>query len=174
MTKLLAQRTLLLLLPLLAVPTTWVDAQPRPSKEESDALFRTISSLDAELFDAYNRCDVEKLASFFTEDLEFYHDQTGLSRGRQAMVDALKQNICGKVRRDLEPGTLEVHPLKGYGAVEIGEHRFCNPKEHEKCVEGNSGIAKFVHLWQNQGGTWKITRVISYDHVSSHELPARK
>ncbi len=167
--------TLRILLPifLLAVTTTWVEAQ-RPGKEESDALFRTISSLDAELFDAYNRCDLEKLASFFTEDLEFYHDQTGLDRGRQALVDAVKKNICGKVRRDLEPGTLEVYPLKNYGALEIGEHRFCNPKEHEKCVEGNSGIAKFVMLWQNQGGTWKITRVISFDHVNSHEMPVRK
>jgi hypothetical protein len=32
-----------------------------------------------------------------------------------------------------------------------------------------SGAAKFVMLWQNQGGTWKITRVISFDHVSSPE-----
>ena len=173
MKKLLSSRTLLLLL-LLAVTTTRVEAQPQPGKEASDDLFRTISSLDAELFDAYNRCDVEKLASFFTEDLEFYHDQTGLDRGRQALVDAVKKNICGKVRRDLEPGTLEVYPLKNYGAVEIGEHRFCDPKKNEKCVEGNSGIAKFVMLWQNQGGTWRITRVISFDHVNSHELPAKK
>ncbi len=27
------------------------------------------------------------------------------------------------------------------------------------------GEAKFVTLWQNQGGVWKITRAISYDHV---------
>ncbi|HEV2843394.1 MAG TPA: nuclear transport factor 2 family protein [Thermoanaerobaculia bacterium] len=172
MKKIFALLSALLLFPLLA--PTRVDAQPRPGKEASDELFRTISSLDAEMFDAYNRCDLEKIGTFFTEDLEFYHDQTGLSRGRQAMVDAVKQNICGKVRRDLEPGTLEVYPLKGYGAVEIGEHRFCDPKKNEKCVEGNSGIAKFVMLWQNQDGKWKITRVISYDHVSSHELPARK
>ena len=86
----------------------------------NDELFRTISALDTQLFDAYNRCDLEKLGGFFTEDLEFYHDQTGLSRSRQAMVDAVKKNICGKVRRDLVPGTLEVYPLKGYGAVEIG------------------------------------------------------
>lgn len=174
MKKVFALPNAILLLSLLAASTAHLDAQPQPSKEESDALFRTISALDAELFDAYNRCDVEKLASFFTEDLEFYHDQTGLDRGRQSLVDAVKKNICGKVRRDLEPGTLEVYPLKNYGAVEIGEHRFCNPKEHEKCVEGNSGIAKFVMLWQNQGGTWKITRVISFDHVNSHELPAKK
>jgi Domain of unknown function (DUF4440) len=171
--KLLSLRILLLILLLAVTTTTRVEAE-RPSKEASDELFRTISALDAELFDAYNRCDLEKLASFFTEDLEFYHDQTGLDRGRQALVDGVKKNVCGKARRDLEPGTLEVYQLKNYGAVEIGEHRFCNPKEHEKCVEGNSGIAKFVMIWQNQGGTWKVTRVISFDHVNSHEMPAKK
>jgi hypothetical protein len=35
-------------------------------------------------------------------------------------VEALKNNICGKVRRELVAGTLEVYPLHGFGAVEIG------------------------------------------------------
>ena len=156
---------MLLILPLLASSMPQVHAQPPQSKEEHDKLFQTIETLDGQLFDAYNRCDLEKLGSFFTEDLEFYHDQTGLSRGRQAMVDAVKQNICGKVRRDLVAGTLEVYPLKGYGAVEIGVHRFCDPKKNDKCGEA-SGVAKFVMLWQNTDGNWKITRVISFDHVS--------
>jgi len=154
-----------MLLLLLLVPTTRVEAQPPPSPEAQAELFRTISTLDGEMFDAYNKCDLEKLGTYFTEDLEFYHDQTGLSRGRQDLVDQVRKNICGKVRRDLVPGTLEVYPLKGYGAVEIGEHRFCDPKKNEKCGEA-SGLAKFVMLWQNTEGSWKITRVISYDHVS--------
>ncbi len=155
----------LLLLGLLAVPLARAEAQPPQSKEDHDKLFQTIAALDAELFDAYNRCDLEKLGSFFTEDLEFYHDQTGLSRSRQALVDAVKQNICGKVHRDLVEGSLEVYPLKNYGAVEIGVHRFCDPKTNVKCGEA-SGVAKFVMLWQNTDGAWKVTRVISYDHVS--------
>jgi hypothetical protein len=155
---------LLFLFPLLPV---CAEAQPRPDKKATEELFRTISALDGEVFDAYNRCDLKKLGTLFTEDLEFYHDQTGLSRTRQAMIDAVKQNICGKVRRDIVPGTLEVYPLQGYGAVELGEHRFCDTKKYEKCG-AESGLAKFVMLWQNQNGTWKITRVISYDHVSSN------
>jgi hypothetical protein len=35
------------------------------------------------------------------ENLEFYHDQTGLSVGRQLFLDAIKANICGKVHREL-------------------------------------------------------------------------
>jgi ketosteroid isomerase-like protein len=164
--KLLALRRALLLLALLVVSLARVNAQPPQSAAAHDELFRTIAALDGELFDAYNRCDLEKFASLLTEDLEFYHDQTGLSRGRQATVDAVKNNICGKVHRDLVPGSLEVYPLKDYGAVEMGSHRFCDPKKTEKCGE-DSGIAKFVMLWQNKDGAWKITRIISYDHKSS-------
>lgn len=165
MKKRFAPINVMLLLSLLVLAASPATAQPRPDPAFMEQLTRTITALDAEMFDAYNRCDLEKIGTFFTEDLEFYHDQTGLSRTRQALVDAVKQNICGKVRRDLVPGTLKVYPLKNYGAVEFGEHRFCDPKKKAKCDE-ESGIAKFVMLWQNQDGQWKITRVISYDHVS--------
>jgi hypothetical protein len=158
----IALRKILVLLPLLAVPVARVDAQARQSTAAPDELFRTIASLDSALFDAYNRCDLEKFATFIADDVEFYHDKTGLSRSRQSLLEALKNNICGKVRRELIAGTLEVYPLHGFGAVEIGVHRFCDPKLG-KCGEG-SGAAKFIHLWQNKDGVWKITRVISYDH----------
>jgi ketosteroid isomerase-like protein len=145
-----------------------VEAQPPQSQEPRDELLKTISSLDAQVFDAYNHCDLEKLATYFTEDLEFYHDQSGLSRTRKAMIDDIQKYVCGKARRDLVPGTLEVYPLKNYGAVEIGAHRFCDPQKFKTCGEKDSGIAKFVMIWQHQdGGAWKITRVISFDHVSS-------
>ena len=129
------------------------------------ALFQTIQKLDTQLFDAYNHCDLEKFGSFLADDLEFYHDQSGLTRSRQATVEAVKNNICGKVTRELVPGTLEVHPLANFGAVEIGTHRFHHPGHEDTEAVGE---AKFIHLWQNTNGAWKITRVISFDH---HSLP---
>ena len=145
------------------------ESQAPPNPQSSDSLFRTIASLDSALFDAYNKCDLPRLGSFVAEDLEFYHDQTGLARGRQSLIDGVRKNICGKVRRDLVRGSLEVHPLKGYGAVETGEHLFCDPRVHRVCDDATSGIAKFVTLWQLKDGTWSVTRVISYDHVSSNK-----
>ena len=127
----------------------------------------TVAGLDAGLFGAYNRCDMEKLGGYVADDLEFYHDRTGLSRGRQVFLDSYRKNICGKVHRDLIPGSLEVYPLNGYGAVEVGAHMFCDSRKQSKCDREKDGIAKFVMLWQNQEGTWKLTRVISYDHVSN-------
>jgi hypothetical protein len=87
-----------------------------------------------------------------------------VTRGRPALVDAIRTNICGKTRRDLIPGTLEVHPMDGYGALQIGAHRFCDAKA-KQCDGTSGGVGKFIHLWQNSDGAWKITRVISYDHA---------
>ncbi len=127
-----------------------------------DRLFETIAAMDKRLFDAYNDCDLNTLGALVTDDLEFYHDKTGLAVGRQVFIDSIRNNICGKVRRVLVPGSLEVYRLNQYGAVEIGVHRFQHPGHEEEGV----GEAKFVTLWQFKGGEWKITRVISYDHGS--------
>ena len=144
--------------------TAMVHAQ---SDSPSDALFKTIQALDTKLFDAYNHCDLTTLGAMVSDDLEFYHDQTGLSVGKEPFLAAIKQNICGKVERALLPDTLEVYPLKGYGAVEIGIHRFHHPG---RPADG-MGDAKFVTLWQNKDGAWKVTRVISYEH--NHGLLAK-
>jgi len=132
---------------------------------KADELAKTITALDTALFDAYNTCDMAKFGALLSEDLEFYHDQGGLSTGRQSTIDAMKRNICGKTRRDLAPGTLRVFPLNGYGAIETGIHFFCEAK-NAKCPVG-SGTAKFTHVWQLKDGAWKITRILSYDHCSN-------
>jgi len=129
-----------------------------------DALVQKVTALDARLFDAYNTCDLDTFASLFAEDVEFYHDKGGATRGRKALVEAVKNNICGKTRRDLIPGSLEVHPMDGFGALQIGSHRFCDVKLTH-CDGTSGGVGKFIHLWQNSGGVWKITRAISYDHA---------
>ena len=130
-------------------------------KAEQDALTETVTALDTKLFDAYNRCDLKTLGEMVSDDLEFYHDQTGLAVGKQAFLTAMKQNICGKVERTMVPGTLEADPLKTYGAVELVTHRFHRPGVNEA-----GGEARSIMLWQNKEGVWKLTRVISYDHHS--------
>jgi ketosteroid isomerase-like protein len=154
----------LVLAGLMAGALVRVEAQAVPALDaiKSDAeLTRAISALDMQLFDAYNNCDIDKLGSMVTDDLEFYHDKTGLAVGKKVFTDAIKNNICGKVRRELVKGSLEVYPLKGYGAVEIGVHRFYHPGTQDHDVVGE---AKFIHLWQYKDGAWKVSRVISYDH----------
>jgi hypothetical protein len=156
MKKIFAPLQAVVVAALLAAPLA--DAQTAPAP---DPLLQTIQSLDTQLFDAYNHCDLEKFGSLLADDLEFYHDKSGLSVGRQALVEGIKNNICGTVTRELVPGILEVYPIAKYGAVEIGVHRFHHPG-HENTE--SVGEAKFIHLWQNKDGAWKVTRVISFDH----------
>lgn len=146
---------------LLVVSLVALTLETGRAQTPADELFRTIESLDSAVFAAYNTCDLDKFKSFFTDDLEFYHDQGGLTVGSKTVTEQVKANICGKVRRELVPGTLQVYPIKGYGAVEIGIHRFYQ----EKSGPDPTGEAKFIHLWQKKDGAWKITRVISYDHA---------
>ena len=156
--------TIMLFLFLLAicVPRTYAQTVPSLDNIKSQGeLDKAIAALDAALFDSYNRCDLEKFASFFADDVEFYHDQGGVTLGKVALTESVKKNICGKVTRELVSGTLQVHYMKGYGAVEMGAHRFRHPGHED--TEG-VGEASFIHLWQYKDGAWKITRVISYDH----------
>jgi ketosteroid isomerase-like protein len=146
--------TLLSLAPLTAHAQT---AHPAPKESE---LYRTIAKLDAELFDAYDRCNLERFGSFFVDDVEFYHDQGGLTLGRKELVESVRKNICGKVTRELLPATLQVYPMKD-GALEVGFHRFHHPGHDD--TEG-VGEGQFIHLWQKKDGVWKIIRVISFDH----------
>lgn len=135
-------------------------AKPKPLSDEE--LTAKITALDAEFFGAYNSCDLDKFGSFISDSLEFYHDQSGMMTSKQQMNDALKNNICGKVRRELVAGSMKVYPMHGYGALQIGTHRFYQGSGAVK--DTLTGIAQFVHLWQFQDGAWKVTRVISFDH----------
>lgn len=130
-----------------------------------DALNRTIASLDAKVFDAFNTCDMKTFGDYFSEDMEFYHDKGGLQNSREAVVEATRRNICHKVRRELV-GSLEVYPIKDFGAIEMGTHRFCQI-DTGKC----EGIGKFMNIWRYRDGQWQMTRVVSYDH---HAIEAGK
>jgi ketosteroid isomerase-like protein len=126
-------------------------------------------SLSLALFDAYNRCDLDAFRSFLAEDVEFYHDQGGITSGAAALTESVQKNICGgDVRRDLVPGTFQANYMKGYGAVELGTHRFVHPKSNNPTGEG-----KYISLWQYKDAKWKITREISYDHHSAQPEPAK-
>jgi hypothetical protein len=152
-----------LLASLFALLVASAGAQQVPSLDNiksQEELDKALASLDTAVFDAYNRCDVEKFGTFFADDVEFYHDQGGVTLGKEKLIENLKNNICGgDVRRELVPGTVRVYHMKGYGAVQIGVHRFLHPKSNTP-----AGEARFIHLWQYKQGAWKITRVISYDH----------
>ena len=127
-------------------------------KPDSRAMYDSIVNLDSVFFAAYNNCDTVIMASMISENLEFYHDQGGLMTSKDSVMEAIKKNICGKVTRELVKGSIEVYPIAGYGAVEIGQYFFRNNQEPEPAEHK---IGKFVQLWKNENGKWQLTRIIS-------------
>jgi ketosteroid isomerase-like protein len=127
----------------------------------SGELLETITRMDGAIFGAFNAHDVDRLMAMFTDDLEFYHDSGGLTDHRQTR-ESFKKMFAGTpdIRRDLVKETLEVYPIKDYGAMEIGEHRFC----HKENGKDDCGTFKFAMVWRKTGESWKIARVLSYGH----------
>lgn len=125
-------------------------------------LFSTIAALDKRLFDAFNARNLDAMQPLFAADLEFFHDKSGLA-GFQATMASFAENFKGqaRLRRDLVPGTLEVFPVPGYGAMEIGAHRFCQLHDDrpESCA-----TFRFAHVWHQIGAKWQLSRVLSFDH----------
>jgi len=127
----------------------------------SQKLYNEIVRMDNLLFAAFNTQNLDELKIFFTDDLEFYQDNEGLASYSQTIKDfkaMFEQNL--KIKRELVKGSLEVYPIKDYGAIEIGVHRFC----HIENGKDECGTFKFVHVWQKTATGWKISRVISYGH----------
>jgi ketosteroid isomerase-like protein len=124
-------------------------------------LYFAIAHMDSVLFNAFNSRDVEKLKTLFTEDLEFYHDLGGLTNYTQNM-EAFKNTAAknNDLKRELIAGSLEVYPVKDFGAMQIGVHRFC----HTENGKPDCGTFKFVHIWKKINNEWKISRVVSYGH----------
>jgi hypothetical protein len=97
-----------------------------------------------------------------TDDIEFYHDLTGFRFAEQVRADFqwLTEN-CPRsqgVARELIGGSLQVYPIKDYGAVQMGVHRFAR-------ADGSvDGVARFIHLWKKEDGAWRLARVLSFDH----------
>lgn len=127
----------------------------------SGQLYDELARMDSELFEAaFVTCSADKFRALFTDDAEFYHDRTGASYGDA--VRTLKS--CPRdngVTRTLVPGSLEVYPMQGYGAIQIGRHIFARKGEP------GSEAAQFVHLWKREAGAWRLARVLSFDHRPS-------
>ena len=164
MIKVFPLRKLLLMVCLAIASTAQMSAQSPPAPLSSGELFQKIASLDSALFGAFNECDIERFPTFFSDDIEFYHDRSGLATSTESIVESVKANICGKVRRELVVGSLEVYPIPGYGAMEAGAHRFYQRQPGTTEETGGKIAAKFLHIWQYKDGNWKITRVVSYAH----------
>jgi ketosteroid isomerase-like protein len=156
----------------------WAEEPPKQNRggpvagpTASQELVAEIAEKDRIFFDAFfNKCDLETVGNFVTEDFEFYHDKGGLTATSRAQFVESIRNMCARqktgedyrARRELVEGSLEVYPLNNYGAIEVGVHRFYRITEGkgEKLTE----VAQFTIIWKKDENGWKISRALSYDH----------
>ena len=142
----------------------WVaetQAQSGGNSKKQD-LFTIIFYLDSAAFSAFNNRNVDEFKKYFSDSLEFYHDKGGRTGYSHTInfLQQLKDNPANDLRRDLLKDKMEVFPIPGFGAMQIGEHRFC----HTENGKPDCGIFKFVNIWQQINDSWKVIRVVSYNH----------
>lgn len=124
-------------------------------------LQQTILQLDKQLFDAFNQRDIETTKALLDADVEFYHDTGGLADHQQTIANLTQLFAnAGDLTRELVAGSTEVYPIKDFGAIQTGQHRFC----HTENGKPDCGVFKFLHIWQQQGERWTVVRVVSYGH----------
>lgn len=136
----------------------------------SPELIATLAEKDRQLFEAVFGCKLDLLASLIADDFEFVHDKWGQTadsgaKFMQGMRDNCKAQETGRnfrARRELVEGSMTVHVLNHYGAMQMGEHRFfaLQPGQPDKLTESG----KFIDVWRQIDGEWRLARVISYDH----------
>jgi hypothetical protein len=140
---------------------------PLPSPE----LVATLAEKDRQLFDAVFGCKLDALAGLIADDFEFLHDKHGLTAdsgakfmdGMRANCERQKTGENFRARRELIEGAMTVHVLNQYGAMQIGEHRSyaLQPGQPDRLTE----TGKFIDVWRQMDGEWKLARVISYGHA---------
>jgi hypothetical protein len=137
----------------------------------SPEVIAALAEKDLQLFDAVFNCKPALLKTLIADDFEFFHDKHGLvdTSGAQFLKDAADgcaRQEAGenfRARRELVPGTMTVHLLNKFGAMQMGTHRFFALQDGKPDRLTETG--KFIDLWKLDNGTWKLARVISFDHV---------
>ena len=144
-----------------------VNAQTAVTIPEINTLTKIILHHDSLFWQAYNACDIDKMKTFLTDDVEFYHDKGGLTTTSNGLMAAIRKGICSndnwRLRREALPATVHVFPLNGYGAILSGQHYFYINEKGKP--EFRDGLARFTHVWQLKDNQWKMARILSYDHM---------
>ena len=141
---------------------------------------KTVLALDSSFWQEYNNCNIDAMRSYFTDDIEFYHDKGGVINGLENFLTVSKRNLCSndnfRLRRELVAGSAKVFPMKDgdklYGAILSGQHVFyVLEKGKEPRLDG---LASFTHLLVKTETGWKMSRVLSYDHGPAPYVNHRK
>lgn len=148
--------------------------------QNNDGIIKDGIKNDSLFWQAYNTCNVDEMMHYIPNDIEFYHDKNGIQKGSTEFKHTFQKNLCSnpdfRLRREASPHTVKAFPMKNgdsvYGLIISGEHFFYISEKGKK--ERKEGLAKFNNLWLLENGTWKMSRVLSYDHGPAPYINSRK
>jgi hypothetical protein len=129
--------------------------------QTSGSLYNEIVHMDSLQFGAFNARNLDQLMQYFDRTLELYQDNTGVrnyDETKQAFSSLFKMDYV--LTRKLISETLEVYPIKDYGAIETGQHTFSHMENGQLQV----GTYRFMQIWQKKDSVWRVTREITYGH----------
>lgn len=134
---------------------------------------QAVRAADARYWQAYNACDMHTMGDLLTDDVEFYHDKTGLTTSKEAVLNSLRKGPCADtamhLRREADDTSIRFHPLAGGFALLSGTHRFY--VRRDGTPERLDGQAEFTNVWQSIGGHWRMRRILSYAHGAAPYTP---
>lgn len=136
-----------------------------PSASQQDTLTVQVSAMDNQYFEAYNARNLNIMQELHAEDVEFYHDKGGLLTGKKAVIKSIERFFTKeeRIRSELVPGSRQVFPLAGVGAVLTANRIFYSmrPGKAERPAE----TARVIAIWRAlPNNKWEVCRIVSYDH----------
>jgi ketosteroid isomerase-like protein len=101
---------------------------------------------------AFNRDDVDACLALFTDDAQILPQHGPVVAGKQEIGKFLQEQMTPVASFNTEP---DLSLVRGDMAIEQGHYRVRNVRRGADIEEG-----KYLHIWRNVGGDWKIYRIM--------------
>lgn len=132
----------------LIAATAFASSVPPGHRADDAWLHQTLTAREAALTRDFNTCNLHALrASLFAGTTVTRPD----SRQIDPVIDA-RDRVCGRLHREVVPGSLAVRALGDDSALVSGVQRFC-PNDSESCSERGQ---KFIQVWTQGHGRWRM------------------
>ena len=101
---------------------------------------------------AFNRDDVDGCLALFTDDAQILPEHGPVVSGKADIGQFLREQMTPTISFNTEA---DLSLVRGDMAIEQGHYRVRNVRRGSDIEEG-----KYLHVWRNQGGNWKIYRIM--------------
>jgi uncharacterized protein (TIGR02246 family) len=147
------QRIILIIVAALSLGIAMADDTPAPAA--NDPRTQEIIELDRKYVEAFNKCDLDTLMSFFADDTVYDTGDGFQLKGLQQIRDVFKEEFAAPVKPQLKLEVREVKILSDDQAVEKGAAMLQN--------DGEEIVTDYIAEYVKRDGQWKLRRVQERD-----------